>query len=162
MIPIGLERMIDEDAPPTAGGRLHVSATAYCKGLVTSAGVAVQSGIMAADPEWLPIGSIVRFDMNDEKYDGIYTVLDTGPAIQGREVDVYMWSCIEALQFGRRKAQVTIMRLGWNPQATTPSLIDRVLKRPDSPKVIRARPLPITELPVQALPLLLGSQDEHP
>ena len=37
-----------------------------------------------------------------ERYNGIYTIMDTGPAVQGRHIDIYMWSCNEALEFGRR------------------------------------------------------------
>ena len=98
----------------------------------------------------LPVGSVVRMDIRDEKYDGIYTVLDTGPAVQGREVDIYMWSCNEALQFGRKPAQLTIMRLGWSPLATTPGLIERFLHRPQAPKALPARPLPLIEVPAGA------------
>ena len=32
----------------------------------------------AADPDLLPIGSVIRIDQLGEKYDGIYTVMDTG------------------------------------------------------------------------------------
>ena len=31
------------------------------------------------------------------RYSGIWTVMDTGPAVQGRIVDLYLWSCKEAL-----------------------------------------------------------------
>src|SRR3954447_9942751 len=89
-------------ALPAPGSRLAYSATAYCKGITTTSGVAVQSGVAAADPELLPVGSVVDIDGLPEKYNGIYTILDTGPAVQGRVVDVYMWSCNEALTFGRR------------------------------------------------------------
>src|SRR5436189_3504589 len=85
---------------PIPGSRLTFTATAYCKGLVTASGVAVQSGVVAADPELLPVGSVVEVGSLPEKYNGIYTVMDTGPAVQGRQVDVYMWSCNEALLFG--------------------------------------------------------------
>jgi hypothetical protein len=34
-----------------------------------------------------------------------------------------MWSCQEALAFGRRAARLTVLRLGWNPRATTSSLL---------------------------------------
>src|SRR6516162_4760425 len=62
-------------ALPLPGARLAFSATAYCKGLLTTAGVAVQSGIAAADPELLPVGSVIEIDSLPQKYDGIYTVL---------------------------------------------------------------------------------------
>jgi hypothetical protein len=40
-----------------------------------------------------------------------------------------MWSCIEALELGRRGIQVTVLRLGWNPKASTPRLIDRLFRQ---------------------------------
>ena len=89
----------------------------------------MQSGVAAADPELLPVGSVVDIDSLSERYNGIYTIMDTGPAVQGRQVDVYMWSCNEALEFGRRPIHVTVLRLGWNPRATTPSFLDRFFKR---------------------------------
>ena len=52
--------------PPAACPRACASpfsATAYCKGLVTSAGVAAQTGVAAADPSLLPLGSVVELDM---------------------------------------------------------------------------------------------------
>jgi 3D (Asp-Asp-Asp) domain-containing protein len=128
-------------ALPLPGSRLAFSATAYCKGIVTTSGVAVQSGVAAADPELLPVGSVVDIDSLSERYNGIYTIMDTGPAVQGRQVDVYMWSCNEALEFGRRPIHVTVLRLGWNPRATTPTFLDRFLKRGERAP-LPARPLP--------------------
>jgi len=117
-------------ALPMPGARLAFSATAYCKGLQTKSGVAAQTGVAAADPELLPVGSVVEIDSLPSKYNGIYTVLDTGPAIQGREVDLYMWSCNEALRFGRRPTQINVLRLGWNPRASSPTFFDRFFSRP--------------------------------
>jgi 3D (Asp-Asp-Asp) domain-containing protein len=131
----------EASALPAPGARLAFSATAYCKGMVTTAGVAVQTGIAAADPELLPVGSIIQIDELPPKFNGIYTVLDTGPSIQGRIVDVYMWSCYEALEFGRRPIRLTVMRLGWNPRATSPGLMDRFFGRPEKP-ALPSRPLP--------------------
>jgi 3D (Asp-Asp-Asp) domain-containing protein len=115
--------------PPPPGLRVTFGASAYCKGLVTKAGVAAQTGV-AADPSLLPLGSVVQIDAPETSYDGIYSVVDTGPAVQGRQIDIYMWSCHEALRFGRRPVQLTVLRQGWNPQATTPSFVDRMFKRP--------------------------------
>ena len=129
-------------ALPIPGSRLAFSASAYCKGLVTASGVAVQSGVAAADPELLPVGSVIEIDSLPQKYNGIYTVMDTGPAVQGRLLDLYMWSCNEALQFGRKPIHLTVLRLGWNPRATTPSFLDRFFKRQAQPDVLPARPLP--------------------
>jgi hypothetical protein len=63
------------------------------------------------------------------RYNGVYTIMDTGPSVQGRVLDIYMWSCREALAFGRRPVEVTVLRLGWNPNASTPSLVDRLFRR---------------------------------
>jgi len=117
-------------ALPTPGARLAFSATAYCKGDTTASGSGVHAGILAADPELLPVGSVVDVDSLPGHDNGIYTVLDTGPAVQGRQVDVYMWSCNEALEFGRQPIHLTVLRLGWNPRATTPTFLDKFFKTP--------------------------------
>jgi 3D (Asp-Asp-Asp) domain-containing protein len=90
-------------------------ATAYCKGTTTRAGTAVITGTAAADPKVLPLGSIIRIDGTDARTDGLWVVLDTGPGVQGYRVDLYMWSCTEALTFGRRPVTVTVLRRGWEP-----------------------------------------------
>lgn len=104
---------------PAAGSRVEFTATAYCKGELTSAGVTPQAGVAAADPLLLPEGSVVQVDGVPDRYRGIYTVMDTGPKVLGRHVDLYMWSCIEAMTFGRRPIRLTVLRLGWNPRNTT-------------------------------------------
>ena len=116
-------------ATPTPGTRLDFTATAYCKGTTTASGVNVRTGIAAADPDLLPVGSVVQVDRLEDRYNGIYTIMDTGPAVQGRHIDIYMWNCNEALALGRREAKVTVVRLGWNPKATTPGIIHRLLAR---------------------------------
>jgi|SRR5262245_21618375 len=114
-------------ALPTTGSRLRFTATAYCKGTTTASGVTVQKGIAAGDPDLLPVGSVIQIDTLGERYNGIYTVMDTGPKVQGRHVDIYMWSCNEALALGRRNVDLTVLRLGWNPRASGSRLTDRGL-----------------------------------
>jgi 3D (Asp-Asp-Asp) domain-containing protein len=126
-------------ASPAPGARLRFTATAYCKGQTTASGVQVRSGIAAADPDLLPVGSVVQIDALGERYNGIYTVMDTGPKVQGRHVDLYMWSCYEALDFGRKPIQLTVLRLGWNPKASGQGVVRRLLSfgrsKPASPPV---------------------------
>jgi 3D (Asp-Asp-Asp) domain-containing protein len=119
----------EETSPPAPGARLRFTATAYCKGTTTASGVNVRTGIAAADPDLLPVGSVIQVDTVGEKYDGIYTVLDTGPKVHGRHIDIYMWSCHEALALGRPRASVTVLRLGWNPKTSKASLIERLFKQ---------------------------------
>ena len=105
-------------AGPVPGSRLEFVATAYCKGETTASGVTAQAGVVAADPRMLPEGSVVQLDGVPARHQGIYTVLDTGPKVQGKHVDLYMWSCYDALAFGRRPVMLTILRLGWDPRST--------------------------------------------
>jgi len=118
----------DATAPPRPGARLRFTATAYCKGTTTASGVNVRTGIAAADPDLLPVGSVIQVDRLAERYNGVYTIMDTGPKVQGRHIDIYMWSCHEALELGRRPIQITVLRLGWNPQASSPPLVDKLFR----------------------------------
>jgi 3D (Asp-Asp-Asp) domain-containing protein len=142
--------------PTRPGVRLPFTATAYCKGHVTAAGVAPRRGVAAGDPTILPLGTIVEVDAADPRIDGIYSILDTGPAIQGRRLDLYMWSCHDALKFGRQTVRLTVMRLGWNPRATSRSLMDRLLKRapPDDPDP-EPEPIPVPPAVLPSRPLTL-------
>lgn len=88
-------------------------ATAYCVSGITYSGVAVRRGIVAADPEILPIGSVIEIQAGD--YSGVYTVMDTGAVIKGRLIDIYMPEYEEAIQFGRQKVRVRVIRHGWQP-----------------------------------------------
>ena len=116
-------------APPQAGSTLQFTATAYCKGETTASGVVVRTGIAAADPALLPVGTVVRVDTPDSRYDGIWTVMDTGPAVQGRIIDLYLWSCHDALKFGRRPIKLTVLRLGWNPQNSGPDYAEALFRQ---------------------------------
>ena len=131
---------------PVPGARLQFTATAYCKGTTTASGAEVRTGIAAADDDILPVGSVVNVTTNNAKYNGVYTIMDTGPAVQGRQIDIYIWSCYEALDFGRKKVHLVVLRLGWNPRDSTP-LIDTLFHRrrpaPASPTPLPAKPLPL-------------------
>jgi 3D (Asp-Asp-Asp) domain-containing protein len=109
-------------AKVTAGARLDFIATAYCRGQTTASGVDVQAGIAAADEAMLPEGSVVSVSGVPEQYRGIYTVMDTGPKVLGKHVDLYMWNCDEAVDFGRRDIVLTVLRLGWSPKNTAPAI----------------------------------------
>lgn len=83
-------------------------ATAYCHGTITAAGVAVRRGIVAADPAILPLGTTIRIERTG-RYDGVYRVMDVGPKVQGRHVDLFLDDCASARRFGRRSVRVTII-----------------------------------------------------
>jgi 3D (Asp-Asp-Asp) domain-containing protein len=135
-------------ALPSPGAKLRFSATAYCKGAITASGVVPRTGVAAADPTLLPVGSVIQVGA-DSRYTGIYTIMDTGPAVQGRHIDIYMWSCNDALRFGRRAVDVVVLRLGWDPTASSPTLRDALLNRPRTP--------PRSNLPSTPLPIAAGA-----
>jgi 3D (Asp-Asp-Asp) domain-containing protein len=131
----------ESNATPAPGARLRFTATAYCRGTTTASGVNVRNGIAAADPDLLPVGSVIQVDRLGDRYNGVYTIMDTGPSVQGRHIDIYMWNCDEArYEFGKRSAGLTVLRLGWNPRASSSSLIDRLFRRrePDPAKEVPA------------------------
>ena len=83
-------------------------ATAYCHGTTTATGVSVRRGFVAADPAVLPLGSVIRVQQSG-RYDGVYTVMDTGPKVRGHHVDLFIESCAAAKQFGRRTVRISIV-----------------------------------------------------
>lgn len=95
-------------APSPAPTLLDFEATAYSIEGHTKSGEYVRRGVVAADPKVLPIGSRIRIH-EAGPYSGTYEVLDTGRAIKGREVDIYIANDEEAKQFGRRNVKVEIL-----------------------------------------------------
>ena len=140
----------DVGPAPAAGAHLSFSATAYCKGTTTASGVNVRSGIAAADPALLPVGSVIQVDAPGTRNDGVYTIMDTGPLVNGRHLDLYMWSCTEALTFGRAAVAVDVLRLGWNPHASSPSIIDRLFRRREATAPVQVPETP--QVPPATLP----------
>lgn len=140
------QSLLRDDAP-APGMQLPFHATAYCKGTTTASGVSARTGVAAADPQILPVGSVLNVSTGDSRYDGVYTVMDTGPKVQARTLDLYMWSCHEAQRFGRRQVQVTILRLGWDPRASSPSLVDRLFRSREARRVPPPAPPPPAALP---------------
>jgi 3D (Asp-Asp-Asp) domain-containing protein len=136
---------------PQPGSRLQFTATAYCKGETTASGVGVRTGIAAADPALLPVGTVVRIDTPDESLDGVWTIMDTGPAVQGRTIDLYLWSCHDALRFGRRSIQLEVLRLGWHPRNSQPGRIGSLFKRREVERLEKAKTREAT--PLEATPI---------
>jgi len=100
--------------PPPAAPRAEIEsfeATAYSIEGTTAAGTRSREGIVAADPKVLPLGSRVRI-VDAGAYSGEYVVEDTGRAIKGQELDIYVADDAEATRFGRRRVQVEILQRG--------------------------------------------------
>ena len=103
----GTERANVPAAEPNAAAPLVFTATAYSLRGRTASGQSVRRGVIAADRRVLPIGTRVRLEAGN--YSGEYTVADTGGAVRGRKIDIWMPSTGEAMRFGRRTVKLTVL-----------------------------------------------------
>jgi 3D (Asp-Asp-Asp) domain-containing protein len=87
---------------------LQLTATAYCHAGTTKSGVWTRPGIVAADPRIVPLRSLIRI-VTPERYAGIYQVMDTGSAIKGRKLDLFIPSCVHAKYFGRQPVVIQLV-----------------------------------------------------
>jgi len=71
---------------------------------ITASGMHVQPGVIAVDPRLIPLGTHVYV-----KGYGYSIAADTGGAIKGRRIDVYMETLSQAYQWGRRSVKVYIL-----------------------------------------------------
>jgi 3D (Asp-Asp-Asp) domain-containing protein len=94
-----------ETAPPEPSTTF--TATAYSLRGRTASGRPVSRGLIAADRRVLPIGTRVRLQAGS--YSGEYLVADTGGAVRGRKIDIWMPSTGEAMRFGKRPVKLTIL-----------------------------------------------------
>ena len=104
-------------------------ATAYSLHGRTASGAAATTGMIAADPRVLPIGSRVKIEAGS--YSGEYLVADTGGAVRGKRIDIWTPSSREAMRFGRRKVKLTVLHLAGKrgakptrPRTISPSQIN--------------------------------------
>ena len=97
--------------------RIIMNATAYTAGYnctgkhpwhpaygITASGRRVQHGIVAVDPSVIPLGTRLYV----EGY-GFSLAADTGSAIRGYKIDLFMYDLEDARQFGRRDLTVFIL-----------------------------------------------------
>jgi 3D (Asp-Asp-Asp) domain-containing protein len=95
----------------TSARTLSMTATAYCEGGETSTGTQAKSGTVAADPQVLPMGTTIRVTGLMSPRPQTFTVADTGAAVKGNEIDIFISDCARAKTFGRRRVQVHVVRL---------------------------------------------------
>jgi 3D (Asp-Asp-Asp) domain-containing protein len=93
------------------------TATAYSLRGRTASGMPVTRGLIAADRRVLPIGTRVRIEAGS--YSGEYLVADTGGAVRGRKIDIWVPNTGEAMKFGRRPIKLTVLTRT-RPRTTAP------------------------------------------
>jgi 3D (Asp-Asp-Asp) domain-containing protein len=84
---------------------LHVLATAYCLSGTTASGQPVQHGAIAVDPRVIRMGA--RIDVPGY---GRGRALDTGSAVKGLHIDLWMRSCSAARRWGARRLTIRVGR----------------------------------------------------
>ncbi|HEU4453761.1 MAG TPA: 3D domain-containing protein [Longimicrobium sp.] len=92
--------------------RMEMSATMYCLRGNMRTGVRTRDGMAAGDPRVLPLGSVVRLTHPDGRLIGIFVIMDTGGAIKGNKIDIYVDSCPEAIRWGRRPVITEVLSTG--------------------------------------------------
>ena len=70
---------------------------------LTATGIPVTPGVVAVDPEVIPLGSTVIIDGQ------AYLAADTGGAVRGSHVDIAVATHQEALELGTRTAEVWVV-----------------------------------------------------
>ncbi len=103
------EAKVVTTAKGATANRGSFTATAYCLKGRTALGHGVRRGIIAADPRVLRLGS--RVNLGAGAYSGQYLVSDTGGAVRGRRIDIWVPSCAEARRFGRRTVTIGVLGL---------------------------------------------------
>lgn len=88
---------------------LDMLATAYCAqdqgGNFTALGLPARRGIVAVDPRVIPLGTKLYVDGYGPALAG-----DTGSAIKGLRIDLFVDSHREAVNFGRRRVKVYVLK----------------------------------------------------
>jgi 3D (Asp-Asp-Asp) domain-containing protein len=87
-------------------------ATAYCDTGITKSGFLATPGVVAADPEVIPLGSMIYVE--SPVVGGIYHVLDTGKLVKGKIIDFFIPEQEKCIEFGRRDVKVKILRRGFS------------------------------------------------
>jgi 3D (Asp-Asp-Asp) domain-containing protein/peptidoglycan hydrolase CwlO-like protein len=98
----------EEPPPPVSGGSIKpgatmsVSSTCYCLTGGTASGLPVGPGIAATDPTVIPMGT--RFYVPGY---GNAVAADTGSAVKGADIDLWVADCNKASAWGRRQVTIT-------------------------------------------------------
>lgn len=75
------------------------------RGTVTRSGTPVRWGVVAVDPQVIPLGTRLTID----GFDDVFVAEDTGGAIRGNHVEIFYPDVAAALRFGVQTRRVTIL-----------------------------------------------------
>jgi 3D (Asp-Asp-Asp) domain-containing protein len=100
------------------GKSYNIQATAYTQsaeegtadGITFTETKVAEGRTVAVDPNIIPLGSLLYIESESPLVGGFYVAEDTGSAIKGNRVDIYMESKERAFRFGEQDVEVTIMK----------------------------------------------------
>lgn len=106
---------VSESTPPTVKGTMEMTVTAtaytaYCPGCsgTTAIGIDLRTNpdqkVIAVDPNVIPLGSRVWVEGYGEAIAG-----DTGGAIKGNKIDVFIPAYDDAIQWGVKKVKIKVL-----------------------------------------------------
>ena len=76
----------------------------------TASGIPLERGVVAVDPRVIPLGTRLYIEAVDGSWTYGYAVAgDTGGAIKGNKVDLFMDTNAECIRFGRRQCKVYVL-----------------------------------------------------
>ena len=97
--------MLQAGAAEQTTYRLRVDAVAYHLPGRTASGLPVRKGVVAVDPQLIPLGTRLYVPGY-----GKAVAADVGVAIKGRIIDLWMPSRAEARNWGRKTVVITVFR----------------------------------------------------
>jgi 3D (Asp-Asp-Asp) domain-containing protein len=106
-----LASAIVEAAPRKRPTQYTFLATAHSQEGTAKDGTQSREGTVAADTKVLPLGTRIRIS-GAGPYSGVYKVIDTGSAVDGKHIDIYLRNDAEAKRFGRKEVKVKVLEWG--------------------------------------------------
>ena len=91
------------DVSPEPGRQVVVTSTMYCLKGTTATGIPVAPGVVAVDPAYIPLGTRMYIPGYGE---GV--AADTGGAVVGWFVDMWVSSCARAAAYGKQTITITL------------------------------------------------------
>lgn len=95
----------DKSEVALAGTTMVVNSTAYSINGTTATGTQTRWGVIAVDPSVIPYGTKVYIP----ELDMTFIAEDTGGAIKGNKIDIYMPTTEQAIQWGRKDITIKIL-----------------------------------------------------
>ncbi len=117
-VQVGMTSELEALSLPSAGRTFLAKITAYADGVAgipqnarTASGTPTRAGVVAVDPRFIQLGSVMRID----GFEGDFVGEDVGSAIRGAMLDVWLADPAAARGFGIQYRTVTILREGRSP-----------------------------------------------